>query len=77
MAADRGNSSVSYLCDPLDEAVVQAVRMVVESAKKAGIPVGVCGEAASDPAVASVLCELGVDSLSLGSPALIKELSSL
>lgn len=77
MAADRGNSSVSYLCDPLDEAVVRVLRMVVESAQKAGIPAGVCGEAGSDPEVAKVLCELGVDSLSLGSPALIKELSSL
>ena len=77
MAADRGNSSVSYLCVPLDEAVVRAVRMVVESATKAGIPVGVCGEAGSDPEVAKVLCELGVDCLSLGSPALIKELRPL
>lgn len=77
MAADRGNASVSYLYDPLDEAVVRAVKIVVESAHKKGIPVGVCGEAGSDPEVAKVLCELGVDSLSLGSPALIKELRPL
>ncbi|MBR5174510.1 MAG: phosphoenolpyruvate--protein phosphotransferase [Bacteroidales bacterium] len=77
MAADRGNASVSYLNDPLDEAVVRAVKIVVEAAHKKGIPVGVCGEAGSDPEVAKVLCELGVDSLSLGSPALIKELRPL
>ena len=77
MAADRGNSYVSNLCDPHDEAVVRAVKIVVEAAKKEGIPVGVCGEAASDPKIAEVLCGLGVDSLSLGSPALIKELGLL
>ena len=77
MAADRGNSSVSYLCDPLDEAVTRSVRMVVEAARKAGISVGVCGEAAADPEVAKVLCGLGVDSLSLSSPAMIKELRHL
>ena len=75
MAADRGNSSVSNLCNPLDKAVIRTVKMVVDAAKKEKIPVGVCGEAASDPEVANVLCDLGIDSLSLGSPTLIKELS--
>lgn len=77
MAADRGNASVSYLNDPLDEAVVRAVKIVVEAAHKKGIPVGVCGEAASNPEFAELLCGLGVDSLSLGSPALIKSLKHL
>ena len=77
MAADRGNASVSYLNDPLDEAVVRAVKIVVEAAHKKGIPMGVCGEAASNPEFAELLCGLGVDSLSLGSPALIKSLKHL
>ena len=77
MAAGRDNPSVSYLLDPLDNAVIRAVRMVVESAREAGIPVGVCGEAAADPKVAPMLCGLGVDSLSLGSATLIKELKEV
>lgn len=77
MAADRGNASVSYLCNPFDEAVTRSVRMVVEAARKEGIPAGVCGEAAADPETAEFLCALGVDSLSLGSPAMIKELRHL
>ena len=76
MAADRGNASVSYLCDPLDDAVVRALGMVVESAHRAGIPVGVCGEAASDPEAIELFCKLGIDSLSLGSSDLIKELKA-
>lgn len=74
MAAGRDNSSVSYLLNPLDDAMVRALRMVVEAARGKGIPVGVCGEAAADPEVATVLCDLGFDSLSVGSPSLIKEL---
>lgn len=74
MAAGRDNASVSYLLDPLDDAMVRALRMIVESARGKGIPVGVCGEAAADPKVAPVLCGLGVDSLSVGSPSLIREL---
>ena len=69
MAVDRGNASVSYLYDPLDPAVRFAVRMVAEAARKAGIPVGVCGEATADPRAVEYFCEVGVDSLSLTSPS--------
>lgn len=65
MAADRGNASVAYLYDVLSPAMRRAVSMAVEAAHDAGIPVGVCGEAASDPESAAVLVELGVDSLSI------------
>ena len=65
MAADRGNSTVSYLYDSICPAMREAVRITVEAAHAAGIEVGVCGEAASDPKSAQVLADLGVDSLSL------------
>jgi phosphotransferase system enzyme I (PtsI) len=42
----------------------------VDAAKTAGKPVGVCGEAASDPETARQLIEMGVDSLS-ASPSLL------
>ena len=70
MAADRGNSSVSYLYNPLDPAVARAVGMVVEAAGKVGIPVGVCGEAAADAKAMEFFCRTGVDSLSLASPSI-------
>ena len=74
MAADRGNTSVSYLYDPLDSAVVKAVGLVVEAAHKRGIQIGVCGEAASEPEAIKVLLGLGTDSLSIGRIALIEDL---
>ena len=44
--------------------------MVTSAALAHGKPVGVCGEAASDPLLAAVLVGLGVTSLSMAPPAL-------
>ena len=65
MAADRGNADVAYLYDSVCPAMRSAIAMTVAAAHSAGIKVGVCGEAASDPATAQILVELGVDSLSV------------
>ena len=65
MAADRGNAAVSALYDPFSPAVRRAVAMAVEAAHDAGIPVGICGELASDPAATDWLLAAGLDSLSL------------
>lgn len=65
MAADRGNSSVSYLYQPLHPAVLKLVSMTVAAAKRAKIDVEVCGESASDPVVGPYWAALGVDALSM------------
>ena len=49
MAADRGNPKVGYLNRPMHPAVLRSVRHIIACGKKAGIPVGMCGEAAADP----------------------------
>jgi phosphoenolpyruvate-protein phosphotransferase len=64
MAADRGNPALAHLQDALHPAVLRLIRAVVAGADEAGIPVGVCGELAGDPAGALVLVGLGVDELS-------------
>jgi phosphoenolpyruvate-protein kinase (PTS system EI component) len=46
--------------------VLALVARTVEAAQAAGIPVEVCGEAASDPITAPLLVGLGVDELSVG-----------
>jgi phosphotransferase system enzyme I (PtsI) len=53
--------------------VLEIIQAVVKSAQTKGIPVGVCGEAASDPESAKVFVQIGVDSLS-ASPALLPQL---
>ncbi len=52
-------------------AVKNAVALIVANAHKAGIKVGICGEAASDPEFVEFLLEAGIDSLSLSSPRTI------
>lgn len=65
MAADRGNSACSALCDYRHPAVLKAISMTVEAAHQHGIECGMCGEMASDSSQASLLKSLGLDYLSV------------
>lgn len=65
MAADRGNESVAHLYQPTNPAVLKLMRMTIDAAKRNGIPVGVCGESASDPVVGVLWAAMGVDTLSM------------
>jgi phosphotransferase system enzyme I (PtsI) len=69
MAADRMAADLAHLTDPWQPAVLRLVAMTAEAGQRAGKPVGVCGEAAADPALAVVLVGLGVTSLSMASAA--------
>jgi phosphoenolpyruvate-protein phosphotransferase len=53
-------------------AVLQLIADTVEAARIAGIPVEVCGEAASNPLVMPLLVGLGVDELSVGAAAVAR-----
>lgn len=70
MAADRMAGAVAGLNDPWQPAVLALVEAVAKAGRARGKPVGVCGEAASDPALAVVLAGLGVTSLSMVPSAL-------
>lgn len=70
MAADRLSPSLAVLSDPWQPAVLRLVGMTAEAGQRVGKPVGVCGEAAADPLLATVLVGLGVTSLSAASAAL-------
>ncbi len=66
MAVDRGNEKIASLYQPYHPALWRLIRMTVENAGAAGIPVGVCGEVAGDPVLAVMLLALGLDDLSMG-----------
>ncbi|HKK14043.1 MAG TPA: phosphoenolpyruvate--protein phosphotransferase [Gammaproteobacteria bacterium] len=74
LAVDRNNARVAELYDALHPAVLQALRQVVDGARRHGKSVSVCGEMAGDPAAALLLLGMGVDSLSMsvGSLARVK-----
>lgn len=65
MAVDRGNSKVSKLYDAMQPSVLRAIEITIKSAKKAGIQVGMCGEAAADPRLIPKLIEWGLDEFSV------------
>jgi phosphotransferase system enzyme I (PtsI) len=64
-AADRLLSELSSYQDPWQPALLELVGRVGEAGRATGKPVGVCGEAASDPLLALVLVGLGMSSLSM------------
>ncbi len=65
LAADRQQGELGALLDPWQPAVVDLVAAACVGADRVGRPIGVCGEAAADPALAAVLVGLGVSSLSM------------
>jgi phosphotransferase system enzyme I (PtsI) len=72
MAADRQLGSLAALNNSWQPAVLRMVQLTVEgsAAEGHGKPVGVCGEAAADPALAVVLVGLGISTLSMTPRAL-------
>ncbi|MFO7960505.1 MAG: phosphoenolpyruvate--protein phosphotransferase [Nitriliruptoraceae bacterium] len=65
LAAERGNPAVAELGDPLDPGVLALIAAVGDAATGTGTEVAVCGDLASDPAVATLLLGLGVTELSV------------
>ncbi len=78
MASDRQLGSLASLNDPWQPAVLQLISATVAGAARATAlepssgarTVGVCGEAAADPALAVVLAGMGVNTLSMTPRAL-------
>jgi phosphotransferase system enzyme I (PtsI) len=76
MAADRMLGPLAALNDPWQPAVLHLIKATCDGAARASAaagaakPVGVCGEAAADPALAVVLVGLGVATLSMSPRAL-------
>ncbi len=70
LACDRTNAALSNLYNPLQPAVLRLIGQVAEAGRRAGKPVAVCGEIASDVRLAPILVGLGVDELSMTSSAI-------
>ncbi len=70
LAVDRNNPRVADRYDGLHPAVLRALKQIVDAGHKAGIPVGICGELASDPLVVILLVAMGFDSFSMNARGL-------
>jgi phosphoenolpyruvate-protein phosphotransferase (PTS system enzyme I) len=65
IAVDRGNEKIAYLYEPFHPGVLRLLKIVIESAHDASIPVGMCGEMAGYPLAAVLLLGLGLDIYSM------------
>jgi len=76
LAVDRGNERVAHLYDPLHPAVLALIERSVSAGRRAGIPVSVCGEMASNPLAVPILIGLGIGELSAtpGAVPVVKEI---
>ena len=72
MCADRGQDKVAYLYNPYQPAVLRSLQRIISEANKAGIMVGMCGEAAADPLFIPVLIGFGLDEFSVSAPSILK-----
>jgi phosphotransferase system enzyme I (PtsI) len=72
IAVDRGNEKIAYLYQPFHPGVLRLIKMVIDNAHKANIPVGMCGEMAGDPFSSVLLAGLGLDEFSMSPSALLE-----
>lgn len=65
LAIDRVNDEVNYLYDPVNQAVLRLISMTIKAGQKAGIPVAMCGEMASDVRYTRLLLGMGLREFSV------------
>jgi phosphotransferase system enzyme I (PtsI) len=65
LAIDRVNSRIAHLYEPTHPAVLRTLLRIFTDARKARLPVGICGEMAGEPVFAALLLGLGAQSLSM------------
>jgi phosphotransferase system enzyme I (PtsI) len=75
MAVDRNNEHVAHLYQPLHPAILRMLRLIIDSARAAGIEVSLCGEMAADLRYAPLLIGMGLRRLSM-SPRVIPEIKT-
>lgn len=76
-AVDRGNKKIGDLYSPYHPAVLRLIAHTIESAHGAGIPCGMCGEAAGDPLLIPALLGMGLDEFSMSSGMVLRARSIL
>ena len=65
LAIDRADHAVAHLYDPLHPAILNLLFSIIDQAKRADVPVAVCGEMAGDPALTKLLLAFGLTDFSM------------
>lgn len=78
LGLDRDSSLVAHIYDERNEAVKIMITMLISSAKKVGVKVGICGQGPSDfPDFAQFLVEQGIDSISVTPDSYFKTVNAI
>ena len=78
LGLDRDSSLVAHLYDERNPAVKKMISNLIESAKRNGVKVGICGQGPSDfPDFAQFLVEQGIDSISVTPDSIIKTIKAI
>ena len=78
LGIDRDSAIISHLFSEQDEAAKEMIATMISKAKKAGVKIGLCGQAPSDfPEFAQFLVEQGIDSISFNPDALLKGIENI
>lgn len=77
MAADRTNPDLTKIYPSLSPSILKLIKMTIDTAKEASIPVSLCGELASNPLVAPILIGMGIDELSVNLNSLLELKSTI
>ncbi len=70
LGVDRNNEKLAKLFNPFHKAVLRQLKMVIDVCREYGVETSICGEAGSNPRMAEILVEFGIDSLSANIDAL-------
>ena len=65
LAIDRADHAVAHLYDPLHPAILYLLSSIIDQAKRANVPIAVCGEMAGDPTLTRLLLALGLTDFSM------------
>jgi pyruvate,water dikinase len=78
LGVDRDSAELAELFDERDEAVMQMIGAAIRSAHRAGIKVGICGQAPSNyPEFAQFLVDEAIDSISLNPDSFVGTVRAL
>jgi pyruvate,water dikinase len=70
LGVDRNNAKIAPLYTEFHPAVLSMIKSTIRTCRKHGVEVSLCGESGSNPRMAEVLVEDGIDSISVEADAL-------